>query len=175
MKQLLIALAITVFFGAFALTTQATEKPQTLEVSDSAIDSALKESRRDALLAPIKSEADLYNYLDSTPEEKNPLNALSNGARQRFLDSLVFTENGLGGFNYSDLESELTVTQVYIILSLFGVQRTTPFVKGAKVLDETDKAILASPMMVPIDHDNYLCSARATCSRSAQHICTSNC
>ena len=103
------------------------------------------------------------------------MNKLSDAGRQRFLDSLVFTENGLGGFNYADLETELSAKEIYRILSLFGVQRTTTLIKGAKILDKTDKAIMDAPDSLMLDHQNYECSKRATCSMSAHDICTSNC
>lgn len=147
-----------------------TTRPHALSETDT----ILLQERRDALLAPIKSHAELRSYLARTRDRDNPLNLLSGKGRSEFLASLVFTENGLGGFNKKALESELTATQIYKILSLFGVQRTASMLKGAKVLDATDEAIMNVPSLMP-DHDNYRCSSRATCSQSAHDICTSNC
>ncbi len=50
----------------------------------------------------------------------SPLNALSPGARERFLYSLRFHSQGLGGADGSDLADELSDPQIHAVLSLFG-------------------------------------------------------
>lgn len=136
---------------------------------------------RDLAMAPIKSESDLTRYLGRMPKD-SPLRLLSNGARQRFIKSLRFGSQGLGSFSYKGLETELTASQIYRVLSLFGVQRSTSLIKGARVVTQADKAVMdvpdsetaseSAPMM---DHLDYWCASRATCSRSAGDICTGNC
>ena len=97
----------------------------------------------DEARAPIKSYADLRNYLAAEPSS-SPLNRLSPVAKTRFLESLVFTERGLGGYSYEPLKGELTASQIYDVLSLFGAQATTRLIKGATVKNETDRLIMQS-------------------------------
>lgn len=84
-------------------------------------------------LAPIRSQAELQSYLRTTPKSTSPLERLSPAAKKRFLASLSFNENGITGFSYDDLESELTASQIYQVLSLFGAQHITSQLGGARV------------------------------------------
>lgn len=69
---------------------------------------------------PIRSPQALEHYLRETPPDKSPLDLLPQGARQRFLSSLVFGRGGLGGFAFDDLQVYLTNAQIRQVLSLFG-------------------------------------------------------
>lgn len=71
---------------------------------------------------PITSRAALDAYLRDTPPAQSPLSWLTPGARRRFLDSLVYGEQGLGGLSVADLRYELTREQAYTLLRLFGAQ-----------------------------------------------------
>ncbi|WP_295929893.1 hypothetical protein [uncultured Xanthomonas sp.] len=71
---------------------------------------------------PIRSSAQLAAYLRAHAGQRTPLDALTPGARERFLDGLVFGRNGLGGFDTQDLP-QLTRTQGRALLALFGVER----------------------------------------------------
>jgi hypothetical protein len=71
---------------------------------------------------PIATRAEVDAYLRDTPPANSPLSWLTPGARRRFLDSLVFTERGLGGMSLDDLRYELTHKQAYELLQLFGAQ-----------------------------------------------------
>ncbi|WP_228135926.1 hypothetical protein [Xanthomonas sp. NCPPB 1128] len=71
---------------------------------------------------PIRSRAQLETYLRAHADQRTPLDALTPGARERFLDSLVFGRNGLGGFATQDLP-KLTRAQGRALLALFGVER----------------------------------------------------
>ncbi|RUL70969.1 hypothetical protein [Dyella choica] len=102
-----------------------------------------------ARLAPIKSIKDLNAYIARTPAADSPLDYLSPEAKNRFISSLQFNGKGITSFSYADLEAELTPSQIYKLLSLFGMQRTVPFMKGARVVDDTDKMIMAVPMGDP--------------------------
>ena len=134
------------------------------------------------LLAPIKSKADLDRYLlelRQNPEARTPLNALSPAARDRFLNSLVFTERGLGGFYYADLEAQLTASQAYRVLSLFGAQHATSLLQGARIESRADEIILENTL-APVDgaggdYQNYECVSRATCGPKHGYICMSSC
>lgn len=131
----------------------------------------------DVALAPIKSQADLVFYLKNVPLSESPLRFLSPSGRERFLASLVFGESGVGGYQYSDLQVELSAAQVYEILSLFGLQSTASLVKGLKVSDALDAVIAA-----PRDHDpggpGKRCATPQNpraCVYSAASICAFNC
>lgn len=74
----------------------------------------------DAPLVPIRSSAQLTEYLGSHPS--NPLDAFNHRARKLFLESLTFSDRGLTGFRLQEVQSELTRSQAFAILSLFGVE-----------------------------------------------------
>lgn len=78
--------------------------------------------RNDISLARIRSAADLDRYLRT--HETSPLDALSEPSRKRFVESLVFTDQGLGSYRYRELEAELSPRQAFELLSLFGAQKT---------------------------------------------------
>lgn len=69
--------------------------------------------------APIKSPRDLELHLKSHPGD-SPLMVMAPLNRRLFLDSLRFNEKGVTTLRYDVLES-LTPTEVYQILSLFGI------------------------------------------------------
>ncbi len=68
---------------------------------------------------PIRSRADLEQHLREHAAD-SPLNALSPGARERFLYSLRFGSQGLSSASGVDLGDELTQPQILAIMELFG-------------------------------------------------------
>ena len=140
-------------------------------------------------IAPIKSQVDLGNYLALRLDENSPLAALSPEARAQFISSLVFGANGLASFDYSSLRSELTPTQAYQVMALFGMQRTTALMKGLEIKSATDKMVMRNVHPTPMacgsyptpgqgtgcDHEGYRCESRATCMQAMSAICTPNC
>lgn len=70
-------------------------------------------------LLPIRN-AQQFAEWQKHPPASSPLDALSPGARERFLDSLAFGRNGLGGFDPHDLALELDAAQIRDVLALFG-------------------------------------------------------
>lgn len=128
------------------------------------------------LLAPIKSNADLHIHLSTATD--SPLDRLSSHAKWLFVDSLIFGRRGLGSYRYDILEEELTLTEIYSVLSLFGVQHTTPMLKNAKSVSKADALIMESGQALGWvsrppgeDYPDYWCSSRATCTQSMNHIC----
>lgn len=122
-------------------------------------------------VSQILSAKDLDTYLRTTPN--SPLDRLSPEAKQRFIASLVFTENGLGSYAYSDLET-LSAAEVYQILSLFGAERTTSMITDPDTSSGVDKS--ATPQSEPGgDYKDYWCSSRATCAPALNYICMSSC
>lgn len=126
--------------------------------------------------AKIKSQADIDRYVATTPESESPLAKLTPDAQRRFISSLSFNKSGLTGFEYADLESELTPTEIYKILKLFGVQHTTAFMNGAHIKTKTDHLIMGeSPSLRAEDHKGYKCVGRANCYQTMFYICMSGC
>jgi hypothetical protein len=123
-------------------------------------------------VAPILSSDELDAHLQSDTD--SPLDQLSEPARERFVDSLVFGDNGLGSYRYDDLEAELSVTQIHDVLRLFGVENTAPLLVGARVETELDKALLLR-RPPSADYEDMYCESRGTCSSRLFSICTSNC
>ena len=68
---------------------------------------------------PIRSRADLEQHLRVHATD-SPMNALSPGARERFLYSLRFGSQGLSSASGVDLGDELTQPQILAIMELFG-------------------------------------------------------
>lgn len=189
----------SVLFGAFlaiVATSQASEPRKPLTTGNLiALDVALLQRDLASLGAPIKSERSLRRHL-SVGLTESPLRFLSKPALNRFVESLRFNENGLTTYRYADLESELTPTQIYQVLALFGQQHQARFMKGARITTALDQEIMQGsiPGVVsgssddcdvlsptqPLDpqcggHKNYRCSSPGTCAPSDTLICTDNC
>lgn len=139
-------------------------------------------------LALIKSKDDLFQAL----QDHSISGLLSNGGLSVFTNSATFNEHGLSGFDYSPLEAELTPTQIYRFLSLFGKQHVAHKLDKARIETDTDRLILKygkpvtslpefsamSPTVIRnpgSDHTNYRCVERATCYVADNHICLSSC
>lgn len=97
--------------------------PRDSVINDTLIDEQLV--NRQALIleivqsqAPIQTVEDLQLHLNNP---KSPINKLSVTAKERFVNSIVFTENGTGGFLHGPL-LELSQGDIYRIAKLFGVQ-----------------------------------------------------
>ncbi|WP_448098081.1 hypothetical protein [Luteibacter yeojuensis] len=145
----------------------------------------------DEARAPIKSEADLQNYLVAE-QPNSPLNKLSPAAKAKFLSSLRFGDKALGSYNYEVLENELTASQIYDILSLFGAQATTHLISGAMVRTSTD-ALIMKPQAInrpcgpgidscdsgggdgDTDYEGYGCGRPHTCIVEPGSICMHSC
>jgi hypothetical protein len=145
-------------------------------------------SHRAAVRAPgivkpvgtIGSEGALQRYLSATATSGTPLDALSSDARERFLSSITFGANGISGFHYADLQSELTASQIYDLLLLFGAQKDVAIIPNVRVETSADRLVMtriATPSQRADgrDYRDYRCASRATCSVSPGDICTSRC
>lgn len=130
----------------------------------------------DHLLARIKSESDLKAYLSDVPLKASPLRFMSDTGRERFLDSLVFTELGLASFNYSDLVGELSASEIYEILALFGMQHEVRQLPDVRIITRADRLIMARPDNM--EHEGWpdmLCDSPGTCVVAEYYLCTKNC
>lgn len=145
-------------------------------------------------LAEIKS---VHTAEEEASKSNSPLKKLSPYAQRVFIDSLVFTENGLGGFNYTILEEELTPTEIYKVLQLIGAQHTITMFTNARIETKADLLLMSQKSVrqainskskesdsevgvqsMPAfgaDHKGYECLRRATCSRAERHICMGGC
>nr|WP_136251475.1 hypothetical protein [Ningiella ruwaisensis] len=142
-------------------------------------------------LAPVKNKNDAeFHALQSD----SSFNLLSERSKAVFLNSLVFNDSGLVSFNYSVLENELTPTQAYKLLQLFGKQHVVHVLTNARIETTLDYLLLenkgfpnSSPSMgvngfsggvIGIggeDHKGYKCVSRANCQETATYICMSSC
>ena len=135
-------------------------------------------ARRDIALAlaKVRSSKDL-SRLDS--DSRARIDKLSPKSRARFLASLTFSDKGLSGFDYTVLVNELTATDIYRILELFGQHHITSTLHGVRVDSSTDKLIMSmskDPLMkLRADHADMQCVSRGTCGPLTRYICTSNC
>jgi hypothetical protein len=113
----------------------------------------------------IGSLRDLDSYLRMTARSGSPLDRLSPLGRARFLASLTFNKTGVTGFRYDDLQADLSASQIYQVLSLFGLQRDTSLiVGGGSYITER-----------PLDYRNYYCASLHSCAPRLAWICVSGC
>jgi hypothetical protein len=129
----------------------------------------------------IRSQSDLQQYLSATAAIGSPLGALSSGARDRFLSSITFGAKGITGFHYTDLQSELTASQIHDVLALFGAEKDVAIIPNVRVETAADKRTISALPIVPggggdgPDYPGYKCISRATCTTSPGDICMSSC
>ena len=175
-KALLVSAAAALAMGVSSMAMAVDSFRIPAQVSMQSVDAEQARLRAiDFEMALIKSQADLSAYLRSAGRD-SPLMALSPGARERFLDSLAFNENGLVGYNHEELGRELTASQAYRILALFGAQRTTHLV-GARIENDADRAVAAKPVVPRLmsDHKNFRCLGAHNCFETPLFICMTGC
>ncbi|WNH52103.1 hypothetical protein [Stenotrophomonas oahuensis] len=123
-------------------------------------------------LAQIKNKEDLQVYLTSMRGIQTPLDTLSPGAKRRFIESLVFTDRGLASFTYVDIRNELTLSEAYKLLALFGREATAASIRGMRVENEADRLISQASAEAPLnDYMDYWCRTTATCTKKLEDIC----
>lgn len=125
--------------------------------------------------APINSAVRLQEHLQSLSPD-SPLRSFSVPARQRFVASLRFNEAGVTTLRYQDIVEELSYSEAYRVLALFGVTRvlaTLPPLRSETLDDERIRTLEGPPFHE--DHYNYACTGPHTCSRSSQDICMTGC
>ncbi|MGV8931574.1 MAG: hypothetical protein ACOH1R_05620 [Luteimonas sp.] len=199
LKAMFLLLSITLISAA-THASGAGQNSNQVRASDQEIAALLAQDSHerneiDNTMAPIRSSAELNTYLQATPVARTPLGRLSSDARRQFVRSLTFNETGLTGFNYRALSGELSASEIYRVLSLFGMQHDTALIPNVRVVTPLDNAIMrqVSPQLCPpvepqshhrplkpqatcaTDHMDYQCLSRATCSHANSYICTSNC
>lgn len=131
------------------------------------------------LTAPIRSQRDLRRHLRDARETDSPLDFLSPRAKRLFLSSLVFGDSGLSGYRYEELSRELTVSQAYQVLALFGAQDDVRLLPSLRIRTKLDEE-LRDYAKVGIqceseDRLEYHCESRASCASRMRYVCKSNC
>lgn len=175
-KALLVSAAAVLAIGVSSAAVAVDSFRTPAQVSMQSVDAEQARLRAiDFEMALIKSQADLSAYLRSAGRD-SPLMALSPGARERFLDSLTFNEKGLVGYKYEELARELTASQAYRVLALFGAQRTT-YLVGAKVDSPADRAVTQTPLVPRLmaDYKEYKCVSPHNCYGQRFYICLTGC
>ncbi len=174
------------FFGltlAVCVSFSASAADSGRAAVDVAADAAASLNAQAALAranAPINSQLALSTYLASPAAQRSPLNLLAASSKARFLDSLKFNETGVTSFYYADIERELSASQAYELLKLFGLTNTIGPMKGLRIDNAKDRSVMSaygSPVTTQLmdDHQFYWCSSRATCSSMSGSWCMSGC
>jgi len=166
--------ALTIYVSSAAMAVNSFQIPK--QVSMQSVNAEQERLRAiDIEMAPIRSSADLVTYLRSAGAD-SPLMSLSPGARERFLGSLKFNENGLVGYKYEELARELTASQAYRVLALFGAQRTT-YLLGARVESPVDRAVTQAPRVPRLmaDYKEFKCVGPHNCYAQMLYICLQGC
>lgn len=101
---------------------------------------AATQQQIDAAFAPIKSAEDLQTILS----QPSALDVLGDDL-PAFINSIEFAYTGdqKVSFDKTNLQANLTATQIYQILSLFGLQASIAEYPDALVLRDTDKLLTA--------------------------------
>ena len=96
--------------------------------TEDAAERAAHQASIDLAIAPLRSMKDVRIHLRSTPA--SPLLALAPTQRREFINSLVFTQDGLGSYSYEALAHGPSVSEVYKVLALFGAQSEIAAIPG---------------------------------------------
>lgn len=196
-KYTMFAVAFFLSFGA-GLPAHA-QMPAPKATTSGSIDAQAVDAltRRDLVrehltnvLPPVRSREGMAAFMRAA-EPGHPVHRLSHAAKNRFLQSLTFNENGLTGYRADDLLAELSASEIYRVLSVLGAQHTAPFMGKARVVDDLDRMTLqsfgfAGPLcdqQGPIgastcseDIDDAKCISPGTCQRNhIGYICRSTC
>lgn len=131
------------------------------------------------LTVPIRSQRDLARHLRDARETDSPLDFLSPRAKRLFLSSLTFGASGLSGYRYDDLARELTVSQAYQVLALFGAQddvRLLPHLRVRTKLDEELRWYAKSDDECSGgNRKDHQCEGPRYCGNMMRDICKANC
>jgi hypothetical protein len=91
--------------------------------------------------AQIKTREDLIRAL-TNQDPANPLNKLSEAARNRLVDTLTVNSKGeISSLYIADIKSELSPTDAYKVFSLFGMPELADHVNNGKINTELDAKI----------------------------------
>jgi hypothetical protein len=60
------------------------------------------------------------------------------------LSSITFNKKGITGFRFDDLQSELTASQIFDVLHLFGAERDLAIIPNVRVETAADRRVMRS-------------------------------
>lgn len=173
LKSTLLAVAL-----GFGLNATAQELSAEQASIDSYNHSKLSQLHIEMALAPVKNKMDLEELL-SRP---SPLDKLSSYNKESFVNSVTFGENGVSGFSMIELEDELTVSEIYKVLALFGMQSGVSQFDNARVSEPVDMLLLKQDFPIVTGQkeykpflEGYICVERGSCMEQAGSVCTANC
>jgi len=153
--------------------------PGSVDILERIAEIQLNRQKLSFLTAPIQNRSDLEAYLSSNELDSTPLGYLPKDTVKPFIDSLVFTDQGLASFRYADVKGKLSPFEAYELLSLFGAERFAAAIYDeSQSVSEADKIALR---VIRSDGDKdwfvegYRCSDPGTCSTSIGNLCTNNC
>lgn len=116
----------------------------------------------------VGSRAQLNAWLANHPH--SPLDALSPGARERFLASVSFGPGGIEYFDASDLMDELDDGQIRAVLAIFGSRALDVAPPSHEVETRRFEKLVRNPGVIgPIEHD-YNDWYRSTLARDATDL-----
>lgn len=121
--------------------------------------------------ALIKSQSDLDKHLEVVEVVDSPLLYLSKSGRREFVNSIVWTELGVGSFSTLPLELELNVTQAYQILQLFGLESVVSNLKHLTINSSLELNIMENQTQSDCNIERHRCQRPATCRASNFDIC----
>ncbi|WP_139074420.1 hypothetical protein [Xanthomonas bromi] len=193
MKNKFLSLIIPLAIGIFSVNAMAMQASSNDEIRESnpaqdvvvakLLNNYNKQQKVIRKNAQVHSDAQLAAYVAGAKHEESPLNLLSPQAQMRFVNSLKFNEGGVSSFYYADIESELSSSQAYDLLSVFGLQSSLRFMGNIRVDTQRDREVIRAfggreegiDVAPPTDHNDYECTGRGTCHEAVGSICTSNC
>ncbi|WP_152908742.1 hypothetical protein [Stenotrophomonas maltophilia] len=169
-SQVSLASIATLFLGLMSCASHASDRDP-----NHALDRELDKRELAQRVAPVKSKAELVLFNAYARHKGTPLERMPAPARQRFLESLVFSETGLASFEYTDLMRNLTPGQIQEVLAIFGAQHSVMAIPGYPPLAEA--AGIRPPAgdgEYPVDYADKVCSARASCTPWSGGVCIGN-
>lgn len=113
----------------------------------------------DLAVAPVKSRADLELHLRTAPD--SPFAKLPPAARKAFIDSLVFTKEGLGSYSWLPIAGALDLQDTYRLLALFGLQSDASHVSGVQPATEVERHMVDVSPLIQSDWSNKVCVIQA--------------
>lgn len=172
---------LSTFFKLISLSFLLTLFSATIQ-ADERSDIRFEMDRQGAL---IKSMDDLEEYLHGDKEAASPLYLLSDEGINELLDSLRFGNDGLASLNIQPLERELTPTESYAVLELFGLQNLVFHMDNDRVETDTDNRLnFCGGNFMPFDGEHqslsicdgdylhgYECAGVGTCRRAGGRVC----